>query len=131
MSLADDMRSLTSSAKDLERLREQQQRRSEQEETDRLKREIEEHRDELFAKIAERIREAAARGSNHYDYRYNGESKKGKVEASVIAEAARSHGFTVNYKDERVDHGDSAAPCVVQEYWLEIRWVPEVRTKQW
>ena len=131
MSTADDMRGMMMIARDKERHLRKLKYMEEQEAYERLKQEIAEHSDDLFSKVVEDIKTAAAGGQTHYNYRYNNRDDESKAKTSAIAGAARKQGFTVSYQDESVDHGDSAAPCVVQEYWLEIRWATENYHRQW
>jgi len=83
---------------------------------------------ELFEPVLEEIKKEAAAGRNFYRHSYGEDTRYGSVhqdsrwKADAIEEEARLRGFKTAWRKEDHDMGDSAAPCLITSYWLEISW---------
>jgi hypothetical protein len=76
--------------------------------------------DHFESEIANKIRQAALKGNNEITLNYD-ENSNG-LRFQFLAEEAQHRGFKTRFYGETVNHGDSAAPCVIDEHYLVISW---------
>lgn len=125
---AADIRGVTNKAITMQQLEEQQRKSRETHQRNVKRANIMLRSRELFEEVLEEIKKEADAGRNTYRYhygedtRYGSVSDEGRFKADAIDEEARNRGFKTSFKHEDSNMGDSAAPCFITQYWLEIGW---------
>ena len=123
-----DIRAVTNKVISMHQLEEAQRRTREYQERESRRLTIMARAVELFEHVLEEIKKEAAAGRNSYHYSYGMDSRHGRVgeesqfKAEAIEQEARNRGFKTSFEYEDSNLGDSAAPCFVTNYWLEIGW---------
>jgi hypothetical protein len=134
MSLADEMRSATAAAESQRRVEELRVANEKLLKHQQLYDKLKADEDRYFVEeIRPKIKEAADRGNKAVHISYDKENDHSSTRMSIVREHAEKEGFTCSFDSERSNMGDSAAPCMVTSYWLEIRWAPDPdrRRRQW
>lgn len=76
----------------------------------------------LFDEILPLIELEAKQGNSSYHHSYDGDFQQARFVAEAIADEAEKRGFRAEFKQERSNMGDSAAPGWTTFYWLDISW---------
>ncbi len=121
MSIADDMKILTENTIKDQNKKVQDKLYQEQLKEQQKYIEFKLKSQELFKPYLDCIKEYAKKGINSHKFYYNN-YEYGNIKIRIVAELARDLGFKTHFGSTTTDHGDSAAPCVTTDYWLEINW---------
>lgn len=127
MTTVDEIREITAKSRARLAKEEAATRQAEHEAEESKRAELKAQIKDLFVPVDRQIKAAAHDGRvsariYYHSSSFVARSNDQRIWARVITEEAELRGFRVKYGNETSNMGDSAAPCMVEQYWLDISW---------